>query len=122
MKFGERNHKGEIHKAGRRTGARDKLQTDFLRDLAEAWELDGKGALWVMCKEEPSRFVQVCASLMPKEVAFEVGGPLAELSDEDLADMLEVVRQLRASTINGRAVAIGAEPVLVEGKPRGQHN
>ena len=122
MKFGERNHKGVIHKAGRRAGARDKLQTDFLRDLAEAWELDGKGALRIMCKEEPSRFVQVCASLMPKEVAFEVGGPLAELSDEDLADMLEVVRQLRASTINGRAVAIGAEPVLVEGKPRGQHN
>ena len=114
MRFNSTDNRG-----GRRAGARNKLQTEFLHDLAEAWALEGVGALRIMVKEEPSRFVQVCASLMPKEVAIEVGGPLAELSDDEIADMLEAVRQLRASTINGKAIA---EPVLIEGKNGGQHN
>jgi hypothetical protein len=119
MRFGERNHKGVIHKAGRRAGARDKLQTDFLQDLAEVWALEGKGALRIMVKEEPSLFVRTVASLMPREVSMDLVGPLGDLSDQELADMLEVVRQLRASTINGKAIA---EPVLVEGKTDEQLN
>ena len=41
------------HNGGRPKGARNKLQSDFLRDLAEAWELEGKGALRIMVREEP---------------------------------------------------------------------
>jgi hypothetical protein len=119
MKFGERNHQGVIHKAGRRAGARDKLQTGFLHDLAEAWELEGKGALRIMIREEPAAFVKTVASLMPRELSVDLAGPLSELSDQEVADMLEAVRQLRASTINGKAIA---EPVLIEGKNGGQHN
>jgi hypothetical protein len=116
MKFGERNHKGVIHRGGRPSGARTKLQSDFLRDLAEAWELEGKGALRIMVKEEPSRFVQVCASLMPKEVALEVGGPLAELSDDELLEALQAVKELRARTIELEANSDKAGEVEEEGK------
>jgi hypothetical protein len=87
------------HNGGRPKGARNKLQSDFLRDLAEAWELEGKGALRIMVREEPGKFVQVCASLMPKEVALEVGGPLADLSDDELLEALQAVKELRARTI-----------------------
>lgn len=88
---------------GRTLGARNKLQAGFLRDLAEAWERGGKAALEIMLKEEPSRFVQVCASLMPKEVALDVGGPLAELTDEELRGVLQAVKELRARTIDATA-------------------
>jgi hypothetical protein len=77
---------------GRAPGSRNKLQGDFLRDLAEAWELEGKGALRIMCKEEPTKFVQVVASLMPREVALDVSGPLAGLPDEELDALIEKIR------------------------------
>jgi hypothetical protein len=95
---------------GRPKGARNRLQSDFLRDLAEAWALEGKGALRIMCKEFPEKFVQVCAGLMPKEIALEVGGPLADLSDDDLAAMLDHVRAQRAKLVEERPVTIDAEP------------
>jgi hypothetical protein len=94
---------------GRTNGARNKLQAGFLRDLAEAWELEGKAALRIMVKEEPSKFVQVCAGLMPKEVALEVGGPLAELSDDELLEALQAVKELRARSKNGEAEKEGAD-------------
>jgi hypothetical protein len=94
------------NRGGRRRGAKDKLQTDFLLDLAEVWELEGKGALRIMVKEEPGLFVRTVASLMPREVQMDLAGPLGELSDQEIADMLEAVRQLRASTINGKAIEL----------------
>jgi hypothetical protein len=79
---------------GRTPGARNKLQAGFLRDLAEAWERDGQASLRIMVKEEPSRFVQVCASLMPKEVALEVGRPLADMTDEQVHELLARFREM----------------------------
>jgi hypothetical protein len=60
--------------AGRPAGTRNKLQADFLRDLAEAWARDGASALRVMIAEQPSDFVRVCASLMPREVSLTSAG------------------------------------------------
>ncbi|MGZ5141621.1 MAG: hypothetical protein ACXWCX_27820 [Burkholderiales bacterium] len=102
------------NRGGRRAGARNKLQTDFLRDLAEAWALEGKGALRIMVKEEPSMFVQVCASLMPKEVAVDVSGPLADLSDDELLEALQAVKELRARTIELEANSEKAREVEEE--------
>jgi hypothetical protein len=87
------------------------LQSAFLRDLVEAWERDGKAALSHMADEDPAKFVQVCASLMPREVALEVSGPLTEMSDEELRAALQSIRQLRASAIDGVAVDI-SEPAM----------
>jgi hypothetical protein len=99
------------HGGGRPAGARNKLQAGFLRDLAEAWEREGATALKIMIKEDPSKFVQVCASLMPKEVSLEVAGPLSEMSDDELQAALQSIRQLRANAIDGVAVDI-TEPAL----------
>jgi hypothetical protein len=100
---------GHNVRGGRSAGSRNKLQVGFLRDLSEAWERDGVAALRIMCKEEPSKFVAVCAQLMPREVSVEVGGPLAEMSDEELQAALQSIRQLRVSAINGTAIDI-SEP------------
>jgi hypothetical protein len=106
MKFQPGNRAG-----GRSAGARNRLQAGFLRDLAEAWEAEGKDALKIMIREHPEKFVQVCASLMPKEVALEVSGPLTEMSDEELQAALQSIRQLRASAIDGVAIDI-SEPAM----------
>jgi hypothetical protein len=89
MKFNATDNRG-----GRPAGARNKLQAGFLRDLAEAWELEGKGALRIMVKEEPAKFVQVCASLMPREVSLEVGRPLSDMSDEEVHELLARFRDM----------------------------
>jgi len=96
MKFGEDGHRG-----GRPSGAKNKLQTAFLRDLAEAWERDGAVALKVMVKEDPSKFVQVCAALMPREVAVE-HSQLGDLSDDEVNQLLEYVRESRAKLIDAK--------------------
>lgn len=53
--------------AGRPKGARNKLTEDFLRDACAAWEDHGVDALRAMATEEPSKFVQVIASIVPKQ-------------------------------------------------------
>ena len=84
---------------GRPVGARNKLQTCFLNDLLERWEIDGKNALIIMAKEDPTRFVQACAALMPREVSMEIGSPLQGMSDQELADALDAVRRLKAEMV-----------------------
>ena len=77
--------------SGRPRGTRNKLQADFLRDLAEAWEREGKAALLVMVKDEPGNFVRVVAGLMPKEFTFE--SVTSDLDDEQIDDLIAALRQ-----------------------------
>jgi hypothetical protein len=51
--------------AGRPKGSKHKLQTHFWTDLHRTWKENG--ALRGSLKNDPSAFVRVCASLMPKE-------------------------------------------------------
>ena len=54
--------------AGRPVGARSKLQEAFWKDFAGAWAEHGPTALLTVAKDDPSTFVKVAASVMPKEV------------------------------------------------------
>jgi hypothetical protein len=53
---------------GRPQGSRNKLSEEFLADLHAAWQLFGRPALMTTALTEPSVFVRVVASLMPKEL------------------------------------------------------
>lgn len=53
---------------GRPKGARNKLQEAFWKDFAAAWEANGQAALLTVAQNDPSTFVKVAASVMPKEV------------------------------------------------------
>ena len=55
--------------AGRPKGSRHKLQTSFWNDLHRVWKDSGADALRRVARDDPSTFVRVCASLMPKEEA-----------------------------------------------------
>ena len=73
---------------GRPKGSKNKLSEDFLRDICEVWDKHGKDALLTVARDEPAKFVQVAASLIPKEMKIETVRRAAELSDDDLAAII----------------------------------
>lgn len=72
--------------AGRPKGARSKLSEKFWGDYAELWEAHGRAALERVAQDDPSTFVRVAASLMPKETEVTFRQVAAkELPDDELA-------------------------------------
>jgi len=82
---------------GRRQGARNRLTTKFLESLAKDFEEHGEGIIKIARVEEPMRYLQLVASVLPKE--FEItDNRLADLSDEELDVFIAKLRaQLRGS-------------------------
>ena len=62
--------------AGRSKGSRNKLKDAFLRDLAEAWEKNGRAVIEQVIKNDPAAFIRVVAGLLPREVTGEDGEPI----------------------------------------------
>jgi hypothetical protein len=52
---------------GRTKGSRNKLSEQFFVDFVQAWEQHGAEALSTVAQTDPSTFVRVAATLMPKE-------------------------------------------------------
>jgi hypothetical protein len=72
--------------AGRPKGARSKLAEKFWADYAAAWKTHGEAALSFVAANDPSTFVRVAASLMPKETEITMRNVSAkELPDDELA-------------------------------------
>lgn len=77
---------------GRAKGSRNKLTEAFLSDFLGAWDEHGKTALLEVAQKDPSTFVRVAASLMPKEM--KVDHSVVDLTDEQLESR---ARQLAAA-------------------------
>ena len=61
--------KGESgNPVGRPRGSRNKLKEAFLKNICEAWEKHGVVAIEKVAKDDPTAFVRVVASLLPKEI------------------------------------------------------
>ena len=60
---------GHQSRGGRPTGKRNLLAEEFYRDLFEVWEYKGRGALEQLIEKDPGRFVELVASVMPKQAA-----------------------------------------------------
>jgi hypothetical protein len=100
-KFGSPDGAGGIHKGGRPVGAKNRLQRDFLEALAADFAEHGEGVIRVVRTEEPARYFQIVASLMPKELAVE-HSQLGDLSDDEVNALLEYVREQRAKLIEAK--------------------
>ena len=92
--------------AGRPKGARNKLTETFLEDAYEAWKKHGPKALETMAEKHPEKFVQVCASLMPKNVNLNVG------IQDQLSELLERMQEIPPVTVNGEAAEIIENPFV----------
>ena len=78
---------------GRPRGARNRLQSGFLHALAEDFEKHGADAIKICRIEEPARYVQIVASLMPRELEIEHQTATSDLDDEQLDNLITQIRQ-----------------------------
>ena len=56
------------HNGGRPQGSRVKLSEAFLKDLHKRWQRSGEKALEKMAESDPSGFVRVVASVLPRQL------------------------------------------------------
>jgi hypothetical protein len=102
MKFQPGNRAG-----GRPAGARNRLSKRLLEDLLVDWEEHGPAAIEIMRREDPSAYVRVMVSTLPKE--FTVETALADLSDDDIDNL---IGQIKNHMLEARREA----PKLIEGE------
>jgi hypothetical protein len=76
---------------GRPLGSRNKYGHAFWVDLEKTWRLGGAAALQKVMKDDPSTFVRVCASLIPKEVEI-THRQAASLTDEEIIARIAELR------------------------------
>jgi hypothetical protein len=59
---------GHNGNGGRPKGSRNKLGEEFIADLHAEWQRSGAEALERVAKDDPTQFVRVVASILPKEI------------------------------------------------------
>jgi hypothetical protein len=84
---------------GRRRGARNRIGTVFLEELAKDFEAHGVDAIKICRIERPTEYLKIVASTLPKE--FEItDSRLEEISDNELDALIELAHQQRAIIVN----------------------
>ena len=92
--------------AGRPKGSRNRLAEDFLSDAYQQWQQHGSKALETMSTSEPSKFCQMVASLLPKEMHIK-DAALEEMSTDEIRDALARIATIR-TLIGSYAAADGS--------------
>lgn len=99
---------GEVRNpGGKPVGARNRLQGDFMRAIADDFAAHGKRAIVQMREEKPSEYIRAIASLMPKEL--EITKPLDDVSDDELNAAITAVRAVIAAQAAGDRASEPAE-------------
>jgi hypothetical protein len=82
--------------SGRPIGARQKIAEAIIADIAAEWERSGAQVLQRMAIEEPSKFAQLAAGLVPREALLTVAQRLpGNLEGEDWELMLSVCAAIK---------------------------
>lgn len=94
--------------AGRPLGSRNQFSADFVRDLAVSWAELGPDILMRVAKQDPSRYLGVCASLIPRDVSLSIEQRLpGGLSPEDWQLVTEVMSAVKQSIPDASSRAPG---------------
>jgi hypothetical protein len=107
---------------GRPKGARNRLQSGFLYALAEDFEKHGADAIKICRIEEPARYVQIVASLMPRELEIEHQTATSDLDDEQLDNLITQIRHhllTKAETKPMEVIETKPDKVLIQRKTNG---
>ena len=90
--------------AGRPVGARSQFSASFLRDLAASWAEAGPGVLARVAKTDPSRYLAVCSTLIPKDVTIALEQRLpGGMSPDDWNLVVEVMGAIKQSLPDANA-------------------
>ena len=70
----------------------------FLEDLATDWAQHGPATIEACRKADPVAYLRLIASILPKDIGLHVStNPLAELTDEQLQNVMEDLEAATAS-------------------------
>jgi hypothetical protein len=96
----QRHPNGQFQKGfgGRVPGSRNKLQATFIEELAKDFEEHGAGVIRIVRVEKPTDYLRIVASVLPKEFIVSES-ELDKMSDDDLMEALEIVRQAKVARI-----------------------
>lgn len=75
---------------GRPKGSRNKLGEAFLADMLADWAEHGKATIVKVRQEDPTQYVKVVASVLPKELNVRVND-FDDLTDDQLARQLAAI-------------------------------
>lgn len=89
---------------GRPKGSRNKLGEDFISALQESFNKYGPATIETVRQERPHEYLKVVASILPKELNVRTDA-LDEMSDNDLAAMLDTIR---SAVLAGAFAATGS--------------
>jgi hypothetical protein len=92
---------------GRRAGARNRLQTSFLEDLANEWAEHGRGVIRIVRTEKPVEFMKAVIAVLPKELVLEQN-MLADMTDEDIAAYLSMLQRMQLNKEANKQEETGA--------------
>lgn len=96
---------------GRPTRSRDRLRNSFLTALADDFGRHGIAAIEEMRTKDPSGYVRVIASLMPKDMNItHQANPLEQLTDEQLAAVVNATERFLATGAGDAGAEAPAEP------------
>lgn len=88
--------------AGRPKGSRNKLGEAFLADMLADWSEHGADTIARVRDEDPTQYVKVVASVLPKELNVKVND-FDDLTDDQLARQLAAI----ASQLAGAGFTLG---------------
>ena len=108
--------------AGRPRGSRNRLGEAFVDDLCADWKENGPQVIVAVRKDDPSTYLRVISSILPKELTVS-NTPLDDISDDELLELLAKLRSIIAeddqkAAANGnpegtREIEPGGTPKLI---------
>jgi hypothetical protein len=97
--------------AGRPKGSRNKLSETFLKELADDFEVHGKGVIEKVRAERPHDYLKIVAAVMPKRMEVEdVAPPLRramDMTDDELARIIQSGTPLLELVVDNPEKGIG---------------
>ena len=93
---------------GRPKGSRNAFSEAFIKDFMEIWEDKGSEALTEVATEDPSTFLRVAASLIPKEFTVSKSDETFDrfiegLDDGELHELVNGLKAVGNATETGKA-------------------
>jgi hypothetical protein len=91
---------------GRPRGAKNRLHRSFVEALHADFEEHGPAAIRICRTEDPTNYLRVIASILPRELSIETAA--VDLTYDELETLIQRTEKLAALT---------PEPLLIEGRP-----
>ena len=88
---------------------RNRLTEIALQALGEHFAVHGVAAIDRVYREEPGTYLRIIASLLPRQLQVERSSPFADLTDEELAMLEEMLAAGRAKLIEQHKGAVPAD-------------